>query len=303
MKNVLLLCFVVFFASFLALPEGLINDYDFHFDKSVNGKCPAEYDVLICQNYTPLSGWLSKPFAFNEKVFIIWHLLLLTLIVPLLIFKITQNYASVLFYFGSSIWFGVYDGTVAQTFAMVWFLLFWKFENVFLRLFLLVSALLVHALAFWLLLLFWGLCLIAPFIKKEFLIVVPNFPALNSLAENKIDLFFSFVGSINFLAIGRFILAQVKAFNFPVIVLVLLSLFFSAFIGRALWVAQICIILVAGKKGLSRDEIFYSLVWVCLEFLNIFYKGWGSSLVYILLCFWGIALFKNYVSKYLGLNE
>lgn len=78
------------------------NDYFFHFYKA-QGKCFEEhYSEETCESYAPLFSFLSAPFAFNEFLFILFPLAIVTLFIPWIIFKKTKSYWSLAIYFSSS---------------------------------------------------------------------------------------------------------------------------------------------------------------------------------------------------------
>ncbi len=97
------------------------GDYDFHFEKSLNG---CENLDSSCEIYAPLFSWVASPFTFHSNAFFFFVVFLFAFVTPMLLFLLSKNWLSVWLYFSitSYYWF-VIDGIFAQGLAMILLLL------------------------------------------------------------------------------------------------------------------------------------------------------------------------------------
>lgn len=153
-NKALLICvgFLMFFAlipqQFLA--EGF--DYDFHLDKARGNDITSL--GRNTQEYAPLYSWLSSFFIYKEIVFKFFGLLMLGLIIPMLVFKLSKDWFSVLLYFTTTSFFYFFEqGIYAQPLAMVLMLIVIIYKNNFIRILVLFLSLFAHSLGFQLVLL------------------------------------------------------------------------------------------------------------------------------------------------------
>jgi len=155
-KKALLICFgfFVLFCCFLSWFGKLEPDNGFHYSMT-NGDCPASHKIdpeghsstERCDNYPPLFHWLAKPFAFRESSFKIFTLFLFAFLTPLALYLVTRKAVTCWFYFScSSYFFTIADGFYPQGLVILFAILVFATKNNFLRMALLLLAVMTHSL-------------------------------------------------------------------------------------------------------------------------------------------------------------
>ena len=122
-------------------------DYAFHFEKAKND---CENLGETCEIYTPLFHWLASAFAFHEKAFFFFGLVLLAFVTPMLLFYLSnKNWLAVWLYFSTTSYFWFfYNGLFSQHLATIFLLLVLLTKDWRIQLGLLVLSPLVHSHAF-----------------------------------------------------------------------------------------------------------------------------------------------------------
>src|SRR3989304_9548991 len=119
-KKAFLIC-VAFLTLFSLMPFELLGngfDYDFHLSKA-RGNTTTENGINT-QEYAPLYSIISQFFVFKEIVFKFLGLLMLGLIIPLLVFKLSRDWFSVILYFTTTSFFYFFEqGIYAQPLSMI----------------------------------------------------------------------------------------------------------------------------------------------------------------------------------------
>lgn len=266
-RKTILLCLVLLLAAYALQKDQLSNDYRFHIEKSKNiENCPAPYLEPYCSDYPPLAHWFFSLFAFSEKGFILAHLLLLFLLIPFLIWKLTENTHSVIFYFASAAWTHSIDGTVAQTAMLIIFLLFvWRKNNLD-RIVLLFVALLTHSLGVFLLGLYW---ILESFEKKNLhLLAIPSIPVLQNFNFGN---FVDFLIKTNPFNLVYGLYEGYKTNKIGLIGIILLSFLLSFWLPRILWVAQLGLVILMGRRKLTTFGIMFYFAWIADLFSVIYF--------------------------------
>jgi hypothetical protein len=275
-------------ATIILAPDGLNDDYSFHYVLSQDlGNCPEPYLKSACESYPYLSHVVSKPFAYTPTIFKVYHIFLLTLIIPLLLFYLTKNWLSILFYFGTVSWFAVVDGTIAQTFGIIIFLLFLLYKHPAQRVILFLLGLMAHSTLMVLLLATW---ILETFFSKEntWLIGIPSFPHYNNNLFNLVQNFF--LGGNTFVIIEAF-----KSFvfgrNLQYFGLFALSFIASLGVERAISIGYIVLILSVPNAKPTQQLVLFSLAWVFFVFVTFFLSGtiwylFGFFVVYFVIVSW-----------------
>lgn len=277
MNKSLLLSIAMFFLFFL-VTDPQLNDSDdiFHFKLSQDlDNCPVPYEKSECESYPPLSHILSNPFSFNRLAFKTFHLALLMIVIPLMLFYFTKRFSSTILYFGSYyLLVGAINFSLAQTFIVMQFLIFLYIKNKYLRFFLLFLGLITHNSAIFLFALYWFLETFSKEIKGFFL-AIPSFPFFNG----KINLFSGFVlfkkffSQLNFLTISEGFSNIIKKQNWAFLILILISVAMAFGSIRHLWVAQLLLVISASHKELKDYEIIYSFYWIGFIFSWLYFPN------------------------------
>lgn len=133
------------------------HDFQFHFFKASGHFVEKNewVDQEKLDAYPPLSGWLFAPFSFNIIIFYVSVLFVFFVLFGLLLVRLSGHWVSALFWVACSApWFFL-EGIIAQGIMTLLLLGFVFTKNIYLRLFLLVLALLTHGWGFWLLGGYW----------------------------------------------------------------------------------------------------------------------------------------------------
>lgn len=268
-RKMVLLCLLMFLILFFAADEFKSNkDFDFHFNLSkIPAKCPEPYTKEMCDVYPYLTHVISSPFAFDDFIFKVYTIFLITILIPFILYWVTKKFSSTVFYFTTT-FFGLNTISIlANVYAVIVFLLFIKTKNHFTRFGMLIISLLVHNLLPFLLVAYWILETGLPLLKKWknfFPMAVPTccFNATNFFALN----WFYFIITICLSQTPQIVFKSLKRFwvgkDLHYAILIIVSLVYSTDIFRAFWVAQICFVLVAVKGRFDRHDLEYSLAWI-----------------------------------------
>ena len=124
MKYVFLNLFLVGLL-FLFIPIHFFQggDYTNHFEKSsegCGGLTTEGWSETACEEYTPLYHNLVRPFTSSHELFRVANVILFVIITPFILYWITRNPLSIMFYFTlSSYVFFIMDGIFPQGLAML----------------------------------------------------------------------------------------------------------------------------------------------------------------------------------------
>lgn len=136
--------------------EKLGTDYLYHYEESKQiGTCPAPYIEPYCSDYPRLTHYILHYFSNSVKTFVMAHMIILLLIIPYILIKLTGIQSSAIIYYSTGIWLEPQAGTIPQTFIMAILLLFIIRKDTPSRIALILIATLTHHLGAPLLLLYW----------------------------------------------------------------------------------------------------------------------------------------------------
>lgn len=285
--GVIILLFVLAF-SYFGLQFAGGGDYEFHYEKSLNG-CSQEDEA--CQKYAPLFHWIAGPFTFHEKAFYYFVLFLLAIVIPFLLFLIARHWLVVWLYFSTTsfYWFFI-DGLFAQAVALILFLLVFVVKDWRLRGAILVLSIFSHGHGFFLVLIaliaiyLWQI--IEPFLERRRILkeVFGFFPCSGVFGVNKPEVLSQPVGDLTTtgvsFTVADALIPFTKIFPFPYFLLALKELWDS----KQNWhyLLLFPVILVAGFWVSHR--IFYVLPLVLLHPLTDFavrLVGWKKGLFFL----------------------
>lgn len=152
----LIAIFFLFLFSVIPLKWQQVGDFNFHFQKS-GEKCADGYPQSQCDSYYPLLHVIGRLFAFSQHAFSNYLMILLVFVTPMILFFTTKKWFTVWLYFSATqyVYLIQAGGAYPQALAGIFLLLLILFKNPWLKLIVLIIALLSHSQAFVLLLLVW----------------------------------------------------------------------------------------------------------------------------------------------------
>jgi hypothetical protein len=190
----------------------LSKDFLFHYGKTSSVPFIDEgHPLSSYYGYPYLSHLIATPFSFRLESFYIFNLLVMGLVLPFLLFKLTNHPITVFFYFTTtSLFYELeFSGLLPETFSFVLLLTLFLTKNNYLRAGILFLALITHMHGVWLILIAWGLIL-ASENKNYFLACVPLF-------QSKAGIFYAtFID--RGASLSKLLFFSVKGFPFPFIV-------------------------------------------------------------------------------------
>jgi len=285
------LVFTLFFSSYF---KG--GDYGSHLIKAREGCEGIEQNDKVnwskesCESYAPLFHFIAKPFSFHENSFFYFTMLLFGIITPMLLFLISKNWLSVVFYFTiTNYFYFIADGIFSQGLAVILLLSLFVFKDWRLQLAIVFLSIFSHGHGFY-------LCLIGFLIlnfKEGFLGCSATF------GENKPavldEQFLELTSTGSAFNLGNILIFFTRIFPFPFL---LLSVWFSLkekYRIDLLLMSMICFI--AGL--LVSHRIFYVIPLLLIPALTNFavtLKGKQRIVfwVFVLICF--VYLFGGFIN-------
>lgn len=122
------------------------GDFKGHFER-ISG--------LTENDYFPFISWVLKPFTISDEAFYFAGLLISFLIIPFLLFKLSEHFISVVFYFASAVPWTLSYGYYPMGFSIIFMLLVLLCKDNRLNFLLVLISFFVHSLAFPLVVLAW----------------------------------------------------------------------------------------------------------------------------------------------------
>ena len=148
------LIFTIFFGNMF---KG--GDYPSHLIKAKEGCGNLDQNPNIgwttesCEMYAPLFHFIAKPFAFHENAFFYFVLFLFGIVTPMLVFFISKNWLSVIFYFTvTNYFYFIADGIFAQGLAIILLLSIFCFKDWRIQLGIVLLSIFSHGSGFYLVL-------------------------------------------------------------------------------------------------------------------------------------------------------
>jgi len=166
-SKALLICFI--FILLITLQptqlQGKGHDYFFHLTKAQGEEYYTnEYgEIKNTESYPPLFHWLASPFSFRENTFYFFTLCLIGIAIPMSLFFTTGRWETVAFYFTTSSIFYFFEiGYYGQAMAFLVVSAMFFVKNNFVRMLLVLAALLSHSMG-----LFFALTVFGALLLKE----------------------------------------------------------------------------------------------------------------------------------------
>jgi hypothetical protein len=255
------------------------NDFAFHYYKTIgdfeNSVVQEYYSVDFFKEYPSFFHFLAKPFAFNEFGVYAFAIILICLIAPLLIFKLSGVYGVVVYFALSLPHLVIYNATFPSFLIMIYFLIYlFKRKNIQLYLFLLLLSIITHRKGMFFILLIGGIEIICwVFIKynlKEKLYGMKYNLGAGFLIGNRFDnifqIFNMFSNHLNFYYVW---IVRKKIDLFYGLIL-LSSIYLSVVYDfRTIMLAQIIICVLVGKLfKFTKPKKFFWLITIFLFLFN-----------------------------------
>ncbi len=290
-KLVIFIILILFFGTLFLALNSQSEDYIFHLARSKDlSACPEPFKEPYCQNYPVLGHILSSPFAGSVELLKSFNTFLVTIVAGLLLYFYTKKWVIVFLFATTSIWFNAILGTLPQTFVLLFFIVFYFEKNFLIRAVLVVLGALTHSLGAHLLLLYWFLDV--AFKRFGFLITIPSFPGSINF-RNMIATFISQTNPIVIIEGFRGIFLKKR---FADAALIIASFFMALGVPKALWVAQIVLVLNCVEMEFDRIKLFFSAVWLVALVLPFFTPN-DFSFHWQLFFFYAGFLFLVYTTK------
>lgn len=305
-KIVLLIC-LIFLSTFYSLNYfisnkklgatnyGTGNDYLFHYNASLGEQqlLDENHSLETYADYPPLAHLISRPFAVNPREFYVFYLFLIAFVIPFLLYLINKKPLIVLFYFLVTSLFYELEASVPLAEVFMWIILFLFIlnKNFFVRVFLLLAALLTHSAGFWLISFAWILSVLFEEKENIFLVCAPLINKTEVLKQTFFESKMSLTSITNFFVFGfplPFFLVSLKQLfnekNYFFLSLIFLGLLTSFFNSRTLRLSQFFLLF-----GLTN---YFYCSSKKMKFLILF----GAFVVFV------VELFVWYRAKLSGFN-